>query len=277
MLMAPTVSSPASAVRPYVAAPSCGVAVYKNNGTPWTCTFDDEFAGSALDTSKWVIGVTTQTGFTVGQTCFTANNVVVQNGALNLTARDTGSIFECASPAGSFSTRYTGGDIGTSGRFSQAYGRFEVRAKFPAGGPGVHGGYWLYPAAQTYGAWPASGEIDESEWWSSVPTMVLPTLHYTGSTILDSGAQCLVVNPTLWHTYTLIWTTTQMQFSIDGTTCFTDTPKPTAPMVPPAPFDKPFNMILNMAVDNDPATNNVVGTTTVLPATYAVDYVRAWR
>jgi len=155
--------------------------------------------------------------------------------------------------------------------------RFDVRARYPQSGSGLRGGFWMYPAKQTYGAWPASGEIDVAEWWSSSPNTVLPTLHYSGSSQFgDSGWNCTVTDPTVWHDYTLVWLPTQMQFSIDGRTCFTDTWTPNAPLVAPQPFDQPFNMILNMAVDNT-GSNLVSAQSTSLPATYEVDYVKAWK
>ncbi|GAB2985793.1 glycoside hydrolase family 16 protein [Nocardioides montaniterrae] len=253
----------------------CGTAVYKPGGGRWACTFDDDFSGRSIDTSKWLVSSTAQSGFTVGQTCFTTNNASVGNGELRLTARDMGAPFTCTTPYGSFQTRYAGAHMGTVGKWSQTYGRFEVRARYPQSGPGARGGFWLYPAKQAYGAWPASGEIDVAEWWSSAKTMVLPTLHYSGSSSTDTGWNCSVVDPTQWHTYTLDWEPTQMTFSIDGTTCFTDSWTPDAPLVAPQPFDQPFNMILNMAVDN--TGSNLVDSTTTLPATYEVDYVKAWK
>jgi beta-glucanase (GH16 family) len=253
---------------------ACGSLIAKSGGT-WACTFADNFSGTSLDTSKWYVATTAATGFYTGNTCFTADNVAVRNGELRLTTRDTGSTFACTSASGSFATRYTGAHIGTIGHFSQTYGRFEVRARYPQTAAGVHGGSWLYPDKQTYGAWPASGEIDTSEWWSNTPNTVLPTLHYSGSTTADSGSGCTVADPTTWHTYTLVWQPTVMQFSIDGVTCFTRSWTPDAPLVAPQPFDQPFHLLLTMGVDG--TGPNAVGSQTTLPATYEVDYVKAWK
>ncbi|GAB2985814.1 glycoside hydrolase family 16 protein [Nocardioides montaniterrae] len=258
------------------AVDGCGPVIRRSNGSAWQCSFADNFSGVAIDTSKWLVSSTAKSGFRVGNTCFMTQNVAVTGGHLDLTAA-SGRRFYCRSGAGGFSTTYTGGHIGTVGRFSQTYGRFEVRARYPQNGPGLHGGYWLYPAKMTYGRWPASGEIDSAEWWSKDPTHVRPTLHYRGSTTAaDSGAGCVVADPTAWHSYTTVWTPTLIRFAIDGTTCFRRTWKPGYPFVAPQPFDKPFNIILNMAVDA-PASWNHPTAETVLPAKYQVDYVRAWR
>ncbi|HWU22338.1 MAG TPA: glycoside hydrolase family 16 protein [Nocardioides sp.] len=273
-LALPGTAAPAVAGRP-TSGDSCGATVLKADGTPWTCTFTDNFSDTKLDTTKWTVGVTATSGFVMGKTCFTADNVVEKGGELRLTTRNVGQPFTCSSPYGSFTTSYTGAHVGTVGKWAQAYGRYDVRARYPKSGSGLHGGYWLYPAKLTYGAWPASGEIDVAEWWSSVPTTVLPTLHYSGSTQADSGSACTVADPTVWHDYALVWEPTQMQFSIDGQVCFTDSWTPNSPLVAPQPFDQPFNIIMNMAVDD--TTNNAVTSTTTLPATYEVDYVKAWK
>lgn len=270
LLVAP--SSPA-ALAQYDA---CGSLIGKTSGEKWSCTFVDNFSGNSLDTGNWTVGETPTTGYAVGATCFDKDNVAVKQGTLRLLAKDEGHTFQCSSPYAPFSTRYTGGHIATTGHFSQAYGRFEVRAKYPASGAGLHSGFWMYPEKLTYGAWPASGEIDVAEWWSNTPTYALPTLHYSGSTAADSGSACKVANPSVFHTYTMEWETAEMRFSIDGKQCFSRSWTPDAPLVAPQPFDKPFVLVLGNAVG--PATGtNAVSATTNLPATYTVDYIKAWR
>ena len=256
---------------------ACGEIRTKADGTPWTCTFADNFNGKSLDGANWLVGETAFSGFTTGSTCFKAGNVAVRWGMLRLTTRDEGYTFTCHSPAGSFQTRYTGGHIGTRGRFAQTYGKFEIRARYPRTTAGVGIGYWLYPTKLTYGAWPASGEIDIAEWWSNVPNTTLPSLHYSGSNpSVDSGWSCTVATPTSFHTYGVEWSSTEMVFKIDGEECFRRSWTPAWPQVAPRPFDHPFEMVLNAGVDRTTGPNAVTAAT-VLPATYEVDYVKAWR
>ncbi|MEZ0581095.1 family 16 glycosylhydrolase [Nocardioides sp. MH1] len=258
---------------------ACGALLAKPGGGTWTCTFVDEFDGDALDPDKWTTQDTARTGFRSDQTCYRgAENVAVQDGDLVLEARDAGAEIDCDGPYGEFRTRYTGGLVGTRDHFSQTYGRFEVRAKFPtARTPGVHGGFWMYPVRLTYGRWPASGEIDVAEWWSNDPTLLLPTLHYRGRSFhADSGWHCRVDDPSEFHTYAVEWFPAVIRFAIDGTVCYTRTWRPTPPQALPQPFDKPFGMILNMGVGTVGGTNPVSGTTP-LPATLTVDYAKAWR
>jgi hypothetical protein len=84
------------------------------------------------------------------------------------------------------------------------------------------------------------------------------------------------VRPHEYHTYTVVWLPTEISFFIDGTMCFTRMPTPAAPLVAPQPFDKPFSMILTMGVGTARGLN-AVSWRTPLPATYRVDYVKAWR
>ena len=231
-----------------------------------------------LDTDKWIVQETRKTGFKMGKTCFTASpdNLRVRDGELFLVAQE-GRTISCRNPDGWFSTRYTGGMIGTRGRFSQAFGRFEVRAKLPsARTAGVHGGFWMFPRDLVYGPWPASGEMDVAEWWSSDPTLVLPSLHYNGrDPDADSGWGCRVDDPSSYHTYAVEWLRTVMRFSVDGAVCFARSWTPDLPQQAPQPFDKPFSMILNMGVG--PATGtNKVSWRTPFPAVFVVDYAKAW-
>lgn len=262
------------------ATDACGTVLTKADGTSWTCSFVDNFDARSLDTSKWMIQQTVLTGFRTGRTCYTgsAKNVLVKRGVLLLMALDEGRVFNCRTPQGEFFTRYTGGLVTTRGKFSQTYGRFEVRAAFPtARTPGVHGGFWMNPAKLTYGPWPASGEIDVAEWWSNDPTLVMPSLHYPGRDWLsDSSWDCRVADPSSYHTYTVDWQPTGISFFVDGALCYTRTPTPTSPLVAPQPFDHPFGMILSMGVGTATG-HNIVSSTTQLPATYTVDYAKAWR
>ncbi|KAA1420798.1 glycoside hydrolase family 16 protein [Nocardioides humilatus] len=264
---------------PPPAADACGPLLTKPSGETWECTFVDAFDGSALDAEKWITQDTSRTGFKSALTCYRGDdNVAVADGELVLEARDVGAPMNCDNPYGAFRTRYTGGIIGTRTHFSQTYGRFEVRAKFPpASQPGLHGGFWMYPEAMTYGKWPASGEIDVAEWWSNDPTLVLPTLHYNGrNPHADSGWGCRVDDVTEFHTYAAEWFESVIRFLIDGQICFVRRWLPTAPQVAPQPFDKPFSLILNMGVGTATGTN-AVSPATPLPAAFTVDYVKAWQ
>jgi hypothetical protein len=73
----------------------------------------------------------------------------------------------------------------------------------------------------------------------------------------------------------VIWLPTSLRFVYDGVTCL-DIPTwtPGAPLVAPQPFDKPFFMLLQLALVY--ARNTPVASSP-FPARFVVDYVRAWR
>jgi beta-glucanase (GH16 family) len=261
----------ASAVR--VQRDECGPALAKPGGGAWRCSFVDTFRGRSLDRSHWIVQDTARTGFRVGRTCYkdSPDTIAVRRGVLVLSAlkgpaRLCGVVHPFLSP-------YSGGMVGTKGKFSQTFGRFEIRAKMPtATHIGIHGGFWMNPVRLKYGKWPASGEIDVAEWWSEKSTEVLPSLHYNGrKKARDSGLECGVADATVFHTYTVVWQRKVMHFLIDGEQCFVRRWKPDAPQVAPQPFDHPFSMILNMGVARRIAPQ------TEFPARFVVDYAKAWR
>lgn len=259
----------------------CGKVLVKPNGRRWRCSFVDNFAGTQLNRDKWIVQQTHETGFYTGLTCYQddPSTVAVGNGKLRVSVRKARREFSCRLPGGRFSTPYSGGMVGTRTKFSQTYGRWEVRAKFPTAQrvSGLHGGYWMYPFEQTYGPWPESGEIDVAEWWSKFPRRIIPSLHFDGrDRRVDSGRNCLVPKPTRFHTYRLLWTPKVMRFFVDGRQCFKRSWQPRLPQRAPQPFDHPFSFILHLGVGKAGGPHKVTDRTKV-PATFVVDYAKAWR
>ena len=254
---------------------ACGSMLVKANGDAWSCSFVDNFDGKSLDTTKWVAQNSSLSSFMMGQTCFVPNKgYAVRNGALLLTVQRQPNKFNCKTPWGTFDTSYTGGAVSTYGKFSQAYGRFEARLKYPSyTGAGLHGGFWMNPQDKAYGTWPASGEIDVAEWFSGVPNKVFPTLHYSGSTMADTGWNCNVQYTDQFHTYAVDWSPTKMDFIYDGQICFTRSWAPTN-VAAPAPFDKPFTASLLASAGQG---SNAPTASTPFPSTTTVDYVKIWK
>lgn len=163
------------------AHPCGGQRPAKRGGGVWTCTFDDEFSGTALDTTKWTAIRTADYGFHSGAECFVDNarNVSVSGGHLSLTARKQAAPFTCNDPSGSYTTQYTSGSVTGLGKFAQTYGRFSVRARFPATTiAGLQSSLWMWPQ-NPRSSWPTSGEIDIAEEYSQYADRAIPTLHYT--------------------------------------------------------------------------------------------------
>ncbi|TCJ20949.1 glycoside hydrolase family 16 protein, partial [Nocardioides jejuensis] len=245
----------------------------KQSGENWSCSFVDNFSGTRLDTTKWVVQDSSVSGFMMNNACFdAAQNHALGGGFLKLSVTRKPA-FNCDLPYGTRGTQYMGGGISTYGKFSQAYGRFEARIAFPGHtDAGLHGGFWMNPQNKVYGAWPASGEIDVAEWFSGVADHVFPTLHYTGSTSADTGWNCVVGDVSTYHTYAVEWSRSKMDFLFDGQLCFSRSWAPTDVQAP-APFDQPFTASLLAAAGQ--GTNSPTDTMPA-QATTLVDYVKVW-
>ncbi len=260
-----------------------GTQMYDSQGTLLICTFDDEFNGVSLDTTKWVVQQTATSGYTDPGTtmaCFvdSPNNVSVSGGVLNLTVRQEASPFNCKVGASSFPTSYTSGMVTTYGLFSQAYGTFEVRAKLPASTiQGLQETFWLWPAnSSAYGSgWPESGEIDLAEFYSDFPTLDIPYIHYNAAAPDPNvTASNCSITPGTFNTYGLQWSPTSLTVTYNGQICLIDHPNPAAPLSGNEPFDKPFLISLTQTLGI--GSNTFLPGTTPLPATTQVDWVRVW-
>src|SRR5690606_9530142 len=131
----------------------------------------EEFNGTRLDASKWYVHSkeTPVSGNRAGAAaCYSPDNVSVSNGSLRLVARYA-SLLECPGLTGALKI-LTSGQVSTYRKFSQKYGRFEVRSRNTATTrSGLHEAFWLWPDDRyvDVSSWPVSGEIDVSETYSN--------------------------------------------------------------------------------------------------------------
>jgi beta-glucanase (GH16 family) len=261
----------------------------KTGGGTWTCSFDDEFDSttgdaSSLNTNWWAPQVSATSGFLTGQypyyACYvnSPNNISVSGGALHLTARHESTPVNC----GGYMDSYTSGMVSTYQRFSQTYGRFEVRAQLPpTTAAGLQETLWLWPNNDTlYGSWPASGEVDFSEFYSQYSNLDVPYIHYDYNTTNSATNTNVVtaytcqINLSQYNSYAVVWQPGRFQITVNGTTCLTDNYAPDN-VSSPAPFNQPFFIALTQALGV--GTNAYNPSTTPLPATTSVDYVRVWK
>ncbi|PWN04723.1 hypothetical protein DJ010_03655 [Nocardioides silvaticus] len=221
-------------------------------------------------------------GLYAGSACYvdSAQTVTVSGGALHLSAVKHAEPITCATPWGSLPTDRVAGAVTTKGRFAQAYGRFEVRARMPQTRvQGAHSAIWMFPDAPTYGAWPLSGEIDIAEWYSVLPDRVYPSVHYSdGDRDVHTGQDGYVSDASDYHTYAVEWTPREMRFYYDGELTFEHSWNALDALLNPllgsAPFDQPFNVVLTQGWGgfwNAPTTD------TPDQVTMTIDRVRVWR
>jgi len=254
--------------------PQFGLGAAANYPYP---SWQDEFDGATVEPARWTydIGTGSQYGLTgwgnneLQYYTDRTQNASVSNGTLQITALKENYGGQA----------YTSARLKTQGLFSQAGGRFEIRAALPTG-QGIWPAIWMMPASNTYGGWAASGEIDIMEAKGQQPDRVHGTIHYGGAwpSNTQSGAtRILPSGQTIgtFHTYALEWDTSgspAIRWYVDDVLYATRTSWWSAGSAYPAPFDKPFYMLLNLAVGG-----NYVGspnTGTPFPATMQVDYVR---
>ena len=269
----------ASARAQAAADPACA-PLPKDDGGTWTCTFDDEFNGTALDGSKWIPITTASNGRANGPACWvdSPNNISESDGTLNLTVRKEEEPFTCHSPRGDFTAQYSAGQVATYSKFAQTYGRFSVRASFPSSTvAGLQSSLWLWP--QNNIAAGTTGEIDIAEEYSIGADRAVPYLHYaydpatvdpaTGTNVVTNN-YCMVNDVHAFHEYTLEWTPTTIKILFDDQTCLVDHFQ----ALGKSPFDQPFFVALTQALGV--GANSLIPDRTPLPATTRIDWVRVW-
>lgn len=276
---APAYADGAPTPVPQPTGPVCGDEMpVKADGTPWLCTFDDEFDGTSLDRKKWTPTTTTATGISGSGACFIndPDNISESNGTLKLTVQKESAPFLCKTSKGNFTTSYSGGWVTST--FDQMYGRFSIDAKFPAATvAGLQSSLWMWPSKVfTSGK---VGEIDIAEEYSRYADRAIPYLHYLldpktvnlkTNTNIFTNNYC-TLNVSTFHEYTVEWTPTTFTISFDGNTCLVDN----MVTLGPSPFDQPFMLALTQSLGA--AGNYYVDGTTPLPATTEVDWVRVWK
>ena len=305
----PTTTSPSPTPSPITTSPSptpsptsppvdpgCGGAVLlKPDGSAWQCTFDDEFDGTSLNRDNWLVQTAPPTADGTSAACFvdSPNNVAVSGGVLQLTARRESTPFACKTQNTTYTAQVTSGSVMSYTKFSQAYGRFEVRAKLPATTiQGLQETLWLWPDNATkYGAWPLSGEIDFGEFYSPYAGWNIPFIHYnylqsTANWLTNTNVYTALPAPNnqpgmvcsydtaAFNTYTVIWQPGRITLQVDGENCIVDNYSAVG-LSGAAPFDQPFFMALTQGLGV--GNNAYVDGLTPLPATTQVDYVRVWK
>jgi beta-glucanase (GH16 family) len=157
---------------------------------------------------------------------------------------------------------YTSGLVTTEHSFSQLYGYFEMRAKFPYG-RGLWPAFWLLPTDMS---WPP--EIDVVEVVGDQAKTVYTTVHWG----LKLKPQKIGFNPSVsdvtenFHLYGMMWSPTFVAWYFDGKRiAYTQTPSDT---------HKPMYLLINLAVGGDwPGQPDV---STKFPADMQINYVKAY-
>jgi len=257
----------------------------------WKLAWSDEFDGDAIDRAKWDFDL--GDGFyDYGANAWIAGwgnderqyytaeprNAFVRDGSLHIRA-----LKESLHGRGYTSARLKTRARDGAALFAQAYGRFEFRAKLPVG-RGLWPALWMLPQDDAYGSWPLSGEIDVMEARGQEPGKVLGTIHYGAPWPANehaSGEYAFPAGRSIaeFHDYAVEWEPGEIRWSVDGRvyatrrSWWTGRDGSRAPW--PAPFDRPFHLVMNLAVGGkflgDPDAS------TPFPAEMLVDHVRVYE
>ena len=271
--------------------------------------WSDEFDGTEIDTSKWGFEQNCWGGGNNEQQCYTDRpvNSYVADGVLTILAQRE-NFTGPNTPEGDGSTTatlpYTSARLRTKNLEEWTFGRFEIRAKLPAG-QGTWPAIWMLPTNSPYGTWASSGEIDIMEavnlktvtGGAAPEARVHGTLHYGRNwpENKSSGAAYTLpggANPADdFHTYALEWEEGEIRWYVDGVHFATqrdtgwysqykqDGSLVDAPVG--APFDRhsQYHLLLNLAVGGNWAgnTNNTGIDESVFPQKMLVDFVRVYQ
>jgi len=195
-------------------------------------------------------------------------NAFVKNGMLSIVARkDHGDGFDITSAR-----------LSSSLSLSFLYGRLEFRARLPKG-RGTWPALWLLPLnPMGHGKqWPASGEIDVMESVGFEDNLIHGSLH-TANFNWPMKTQITAVQPVddvgQWHVYGIEWYPDRITFFVDDHEYMTFK-KPSNDWRD-WPFDKPFYLIMNVAIGGSWGGQNGVDDK-IFPAEMDVDYVRLYQ
>ncbi len=240
--------------------------------------WNDEFNGTIIDTNKWSHEVNGEGGGNNELQYYTERgaNSYIENGLLTIMARK-----EHYTGSDGVTREYTSARMRTVNKGDWKYGRFEIRAKLPYG-QGMWPAIWMLPTNWEYGGWAASGEIDIMELLGHEPEKVYATLHYGGEypNNVHTGSSYSIAAgiPTFageFHTFVLEWEENEMRWFVDSTKYATQTQWYSNNGAYPAPFNKEFHLLLNVAVGgNWPGYPDA---TTIFPQTMVVDFVRVYK
>lgn len=244
----------------------------------WQLVWSDEFDYSGLpDPSRW--------GYDVGghgwgnkelqnYTDKRKENARVENGMLIIEARRDGDE----------KNPYTSARLVSKGKGDWTYGRFEVKAKLPSG-RGTWPAIWMLPTQRSYGAgyWPDNGEIDIMEHVGHDPDVVHGSAHtkayHHSISTQKSGNTKVESARSEFNVYAVEWTPQEIKWYVNDRHYFTfanERLSNPAADYKQWPFDKPFHLLLNVAVGGMWGGAQGVDDS-IWPQRMEIDYVRVYQ
>jgi beta-glucanase (GH16 family) len=242
----------------------------------WRLVWSDEFDYAGLpDPKKWDYDVGGKGWGNKESQFYTARrkeNARVENGHLIIEARRERWQ----------ENEYTSARLVTRNKGDWTYGRFEVRAKLPSG-RGTWPAIWMLSTGWTYGGWPSSGEIDIMEEVGFDPDVVHASVHtsaYNHTINTQKTARIKVPNSrNEFNVYAVEWSPEEIRGFVNDQHYFTfRNERLTNPAADYRqwPFDKPFHLLLNLAVGGTWGGQQGVDPA-IWPQRLVIDYVRVYE
>ncbi|KAA3610095.1 MAG: glycoside hydrolase family 16 protein [Calditrichaeota bacterium] len=241
------------------------------DGPGWQLVWNDEFDSTAIDLQKW--------NFETGPDWYN-NEAQYYSGPYENTLLANDLLVIEARKENREGREYTSSRMTTQFKGGWLYGKFEVRARMPSG-KGLWPAIWMMPTHSSYGDWPRSGEIDIMELVGHDTKTVHGTLHYgdlppnniqSGTFYSSSSGNDFYED---FHVFTLEWEENDMRWYVDGELYQTQTQWFTVNGDYPAPFNREFFLILNVAVGGN--WPGYPDETTNFPQRMYIDYVRVYQ
>jgi beta-glucanase (GH16 family) len=246
------------------------IAQNEGNSFAQTPSWQDEFDYSGKpDAAKWSYALGDQGWGNNELQNYTdeIGNAKVENGHLIITA-----IKEKSGKA-----EYSSARLVSKGKGDFLYGKIEVKAKLPVG-MGTWPAIWMLYSENNYGnkSWPDNGEIDIMEHVGFDQNRVHGNVHtkaFNHVLKTNKGNNVIVDKASEeFHIYACEWTPESVTILVDGKAYFTF-PKEAGYKWAEWPFDKPFHLILNIAVGGNWGGQKGVDNS-VFPQKMEIDYVR---
>ncbi|WP_052092262.1 carbohydrate binding domain-containing protein [Paenibacillus sp. FSL H7-0357] len=283
----PATPTPAATASATPTASATATSTPSTEQNQWELVWNDEFDGQSIDQAKWNVQ-DTGTVYNNELEYYHPDNASLETesgqGVLALEARKEAY----------GGKEYTSAKLTSKMKGDWTYGKFTVRAKLPIQ-QGMWPAIWMMPTddEKQYGPWPGSGEMDIMELTGPVagdtakadlyPRTVHGSIHYDIPHMSQSKTYILPEGKTFaddYHNFTLEWLPGLIRYYVDDKMYFETSDWGTKAegqpdyFTYPAPFDRPFYMILNLAVGGDwpgdPAAN-------FKSDKMYVDYVRVYK
>lgn len=228
--------------------------------------FTDDFENTFLNLNHWNY----ELGDGCPELCGWGNNEFQIYTKENVFIRDKNLVIK----ATKHGNKYYSGRITTKDKIEFQYGTVEVKAKLPTG-TGVWPAIWMLGHDIDDIFWPLCGEIDIMEYVGKTPGKIHTTLHTK-----DSYGQSINTKVTTieniedgFHIYKMNWDKNKIQFSVDDNIVYTFSPANKNKIN--WPFDKPFYLILNLAIGGEFGGFEVDDN--IFPQEFIVDYIKVYE